>query len=127
MTEIVFDTSVLIDHLRGVGKATALVEKVKGGAIIGYISIMTEAELFAGKDAEDGRKRALLEELLGLFSKIEVNEEIARMAGDFRRKYGTNIADGIIASTASSMHCKLLTKDIRDFKPIKEIVAEEPY
>jgi len=127
MTEVVFDTSVLIDHLRNVGAATALIEKVKNGTIIGYISIITEAELFAGKHVENSIKRRLLEELLSLFSRVDVNGEIARVAGSFRRKYDTNLVDGIIASTASNLHCKLITKDIKDFKPIKEISVEEPY
>lgn len=127
MTEVVFDTSVLVDHLRNVGAATALVEKVKSGAIIGYISVITEAELFAGKDAEDNRKKNLLEELLNLFSMVDVNGEIARVAGGFRRKYGTNLVDGIVAATANNLHCKLITKDVKDFKPIKEISVEEPY
>lgn len=127
MTEVVFDTSIIIDHLRNVNAATALIEKVKTGTIIGYISIITEAELFAGKDVENNIKKGLLEELLNLFSKVDVNGEIARVAGSFRRKYGTNLVDSIIASTASNLHCKLITRDIKDFKPIKEILVEEPY
>lgn len=127
MTEALFDTSVLIDHLRNVAAATALIEKVKNGTINGYISVITEAEIFAGKDAEEITKKRLLDELLNLFSKVDVNSEIARTAGVFRRKYGMNLLDGIIASTASNLRCRLITKDIKDFKPIKEISVEEPY
>ncbi len=100
MNELVFDTDILVDHLRGTNKATELIEKVKEGSIIGYISILTEAELFAGKDSEDNNKRMLLTELLSLFNKIEVNEAIARLAGEFRRKYNITLADAIIAATA---------------------------
>lgn len=127
MSEIVFDTSILVDHLRGVGKATELVENVRRRMYVGYISTVTEAELFSGKDVENVTRKLFLEDLLDLFSVVDVNREIARTAGEFRRKYGTNLADGIIASTAKALRCKLATKDIKDFKPIKEILIIEPY
>jgi predicted nucleic acid-binding protein len=46
--KVVFDT-IIIDHLRNVKQATELVRKVKDKKIIGYVSTLTEAELFAGK------------------------------------------------------------------------------
>src|SRR5271155_605723 len=118
MKELVFDTSILIDHLRNVQKATELIEEVREGSIIGYISILTEAELFAGKDSEDNNKRALLIELLAIFNKIEVNEGIARLAGDFKRKYNITLADAIIGATSFMTRCKLITQNIKDFKKI---------
>lgn len=127
MTELLFDTSILVDHLRGVAKATELVENVRNGRTIGYISILTEAELFAGKDSEAERKRALLVELLNLFNKIDVNQSIARVAGEFRRKYNVTLADAIIAATAFIVRCNVATQNIKDFKRIAEINAEKPY
>ena len=127
MSELVFDTSILIDHLRNVDKATEIVEKVKEGSIVGYISILTEAELFAGKDSADSNKRALLVELLNIFNKIEVNEGIARLAGEFKRKYNISLADAIIAATSFMTRCKLITQNIKDFKKISEIASEKPY
>ena len=52
MEELLFDTNIIIGHLRGNPKATALLEKVREGSIVGYISTLTEAELFAGRDVE---------------------------------------------------------------------------
>lgn len=127
MEERLFDTNILVDHLRGNPKATELLERVREGGIVGYISILTEAELFAGKDAEDYRKRALLAELLSLFNKINIDEIIAKVAGEFKRRYQITLADAIIAATAFVLRCKLATKNMKDFKRIKEIAAEEPY
>ena len=127
MSEAVFDTSVLIDHLRNVGKATELIERVRDGLIIGYVSTLTEAELFAGKDSGDDKKRALLIELLNLFNKIEVDEGVARVGGEFRRKYGVSLSDAIIAATAFMVRCGLLTQNARDFRRIREIKTEQPY
>lgn len=127
MDELVFDTSILVDHLRGTRNATALIEKVKDGSIIGHISILTEAELFAGRDSEDSNRRAMLIELLSLFNKMDMNEVIARIAGEFRRKYGISLADAIIAATAFILRSRLITQNMKDFTKIKEIHAEKPY
>lgn len=127
MAEVLFDTSVLIDHLRGVTAATALIKSVKEGRIIGYISALTEAELFAGKDSESEQKAALLENLLALFESIAVNPEIARRAGMLRLKHGVELADAVIGATALNLRCKLYTKNVKDFAKMKEISVQEPY
>jgi len=127
MSEAVFDTSILVDHLRGLPGATMAVEKVREGSMIGHISILTEAELFAGRDADDPDKRALMIELLNIFDKTDVNEGVARVAGEFRRRYGVPLPDAIIAATAFLTRCKIITKNSKDFKRIKEINVEEPY
>lgn len=127
MTEAVFDTSILIDHLRDVPSATNLLKKVQEGEITGYISTLTETELFSGKDGNDPVKRDMLARLIGRFGRIEVSSNIARKAGDIRRAYGTLVGDAVIAATAESMNCRLFTKNIKDFRKIKEIEAEEPY
>jgi len=41
--KFVFDTSILIDHLRGVRNAKLLIEKVERKEIEGIISVITEA------------------------------------------------------------------------------------
>ncbi len=127
MIEAVFDTNIIIDHLKGVKKATELMEKARTGIVVGYISIYTEAELFAGKDIENDRRKAELTELLGIFNKVDVNENIARIAGEFKRKYSIPLGDAIISATAFLMRSKVFTMDIKDFSKVKEISAERPY
>ena len=127
MPEAVFDTNIIIDSLRNVDKAKLLLKQVESGSVSGYLSTIAIAELFAGKDAEDSTKRELWEGLLGLFSKIEVSEEIAKIGGEIRRRYGISTVDAIIAATAVNLRCKLLTQDVKDFSRISEITAEKPY
>ncbi|MDE1762053.1 MAG: type II toxin-antitoxin system VapC family toxin [Candidatus Micrarchaeota archaeon] len=127
MSEVVVDTSVIVDHLRNIPKATALIEKIKEGSMVGYISVLTEAELFAGKDSGDQEKRTSLIELLSLFNKVEMTEGLARVAGDFRRKYGVPLSDAIIAATAFMVRCKVVTQNLKDFDRISEIRVEKPY
>lgn len=125
--KVVFDTTILVDHLRNFKRATELVRKVRNKEILGYISALTEAEIFAGKDSADENKKRLLLELISLFNKIHVDNEIAQKAGEFKRKYDVPLDDCIIAATAAVQNSKLWTKNIEDFKNIKEIDVEEPY
>ncbi len=127
MVDVVFDTSIIIDHLRNFKEATKLLEQVKNGLVSGYVSTLTLAELFSGRDAENPSKRIVWEEMLNLFTKIEVSEDIAKVAGEIKRRHGVSLTDAVIAATASSLHCKLLTQDIRDFAKVSEITAEKPY
>lgn len=123
----VIDTSVLIDHLRGFEPAKAVIEKISGKYFIAYMSSLTEAELFSGENAKLEKKREELINLIKLFEKVIVNNEIAQKAGEFRRDYGIEIPDAIIAATAFHQNCKLWTKNKKDFENIKGIIVEEPY
>lgn len=125
--EALLDTSVLIDFLRKNEKAKDIFSHIEDGKIKGFISVMTEAELFSGKEAEIEKKRNAIVKLIELFKKIDVDDEIAQIAGNFRRHYNVALLDCIIAATAFSQDLKIWTKDVKDFKNIKEVKAEEPY
>ena len=73
------------------------------------------------------RKLKKAVDLILLFTKIEVNNQILQTAGEFRRNYDVQLPDAIIASTAFLQNAKLWTKNIEDFRKIKEIEVEEPY
>lgn len=127
MAELLFDTNLLINHLNGVKEATAWLKKVQDGAISGYLSPITEIEVFSGKDVENPRMMADAEELIKIFGRVELSPEITRVAGRLRQNTKIKLADSIIAATAVVTGYKLLTKNIADFKQIKEIMVEEPY
>lgn len=127
MTEAIIDTSIIIDHLRGFADAEDFISKIRDGRLTGYISTITEAELFSGKDGDEPAKRAELAELITRFGTIDVNSDIARKAGAMRRKYGIFLYDAVIAATAESLNLRVFTKNIKDFQRIKEIKVEEPY
>ena len=127
MTFILFDTSILIDFLRRKEKTKDVLSKVEAGKLTGVISTVTEAELYAGKESSDGKKRDAIVKLIALFRRINVDSIIAQTAGEFRRDYNSSLLDCIIAATALHQKCKLWTKNKKDFEKIKEIEVEEPY
>ena len=64
---------------------------------------------------------------MALFTKFNLDNEISKKTGEFKRKYDILLDDCIIAATAFLQKCKIWTKDIKDFKKIKEIEVKEPY
>lgn len=122
----IIDSTIFIDALRGMEKAKLWLDKIieEGD---GAFSAITEVELLSGKDCNEKEKRESLLHLLSLFEKIPVDNPIAQIAGDFRRKYNILTPDAIIAASALYSNCCLYTKDVKDFSSIKEIKIVNPY
>jgi predicted nucleic acid-binding protein len=118
--KIIVDTSIIIDILRNVKASIDLIQKLSKENLF-FISGITEAELFSGKDADNERKKEKILELLSHFQKINPNNEILQKAGEFRRKYNVSLLDCIIAATAYYLNAGILTKNEKDFSKIKEV------
>ena len=118
--KVLVDTDVIIDALRGVKKAINTLAKLREENEL-LISGITEMELMAGRDASDKRKRELILSFLSKFKKVNPTNETLQLAGEFRRKYDISPPDCIIAATAVLEGAKLLTRNLRDFKRIKEV------
>jgi len=125
--KVLFDTSIIIDHLRKVEAANELIFRLGKKEIFACVSSLTEAELLAGSECENPNKRLAIIEMISMFEKINVVNEIAQTAGNFKRKYRIPLDDCIIASTAFHHKCVLWTKNLKDFEKIVEITTEEPY
>lgn len=112
----VFDSTVLIAHLRGVAEATDLLTQamVEGSAAC---SVLSRVEIEAGM--RSGERPAVAR----LFAALEaraVTDEIAARAGQFLRTYrsshaGIDVVDYVIAATADTLQAKLLTLNVKHF------------
>lgn len=127
MAEVMFDTDILVDYLRGFEPSRSTISKIKDGRLTGYISTITETELFAGEDEKNEEKNALLSELIDMFQKVDVTSAIARRAGKIKRDYGMGVPDSIIAASAMSLNCKLFTRNIKDYETLRGLSVEKPY
>lgn len=107
MAEILVDTDVFIDHLRGV-------RELKRGRHRLHYSVITQAELFAGTSGSD-----LAATLLGPFREISVDRAIAERAGLIRRENRIRLPDALIAATALEHSLSLSTRNRRDFESIR--------
>lgn len=107
MADLLLDTDVFVDHLRGAR------ELAPGDHRIHY-SVITRAELLAGTTATDA-----VNILLGPFREITVNRGIAERAGRIRRESGVRLPDALIAATALEGGLGLVTRNHADFDRVR--------
>lgn len=104
MADVLVDTDVFVDHLRGA------VELRTGRHRLHY-SVITRAELFAGTTASD-----LVSQLLGPLREVVVDRAVAERAGRIRRETDVRLPDALIAATALEHKLELATRNTRDFR-----------
>jgi predicted nucleic acid-binding protein len=105
VADVLLDTDVLIDHLRGARRLA-----VEAGSP--SYSVVTRAELFAGRASEE---QAVMT-LLAPFRELDVDRATAERAGRLRREHGVRLADALIAATALVHGLVLVTRNLRDFE-----------
>ena len=108
MADLLVDTDVFVDHLRGA-------RRFRPGEHTIWYSVVTRAELFAGRGTEEDR----VGQLLAPFRELPVSREVAERAGRLRRGSAIRMADALIAATALEHGCSLLTRNTRDFQAIE--------
>ena len=124
---VILDTSVIIDHLRGVGlkKETTLLKfarkNPKSTLVFSVISIQ---ELHEGQSTLDERKEEILLSVLNPLNVLPYTYEIAKTAGELARdsEIKVDFADFAIAATAIVNGCDLLTLNQKHFKNIPDLV-----
>ena len=114
------DTNVIIYFLKGDLKVKKFLnEEISKGSRF-FISAITEAELF-GYPALANEEALKIEEMLKTISIIPIDSQIAKLAGFFKRKYKISLPDAIVAATSYQTNTTLITRNIKDFKKIREI------
>ncbi|GIU98123.1 MAG: ribonuclease VapC [Actinomycetota bacterium] len=113
----VVDTTVAVDHLRGLAPATRLLTELAADGDTLAASEITRFELLAG--ARQSELRAL-EAFFSALVWVPIDEEISRTAGALahrlRRSHrGIDDADYLIAATALVLEADLLTTNLRHF------------
>jgi predicted nucleic acid-binding protein len=123
-SQLLVDTDVFIDFLRGYHEA---VKYVSNNAEDIVISVISTAELYARVKGD--KEKQELRMFLNLFPVLEVTEEIAQIAGlykkEFFKSHNLGLADALIAATAFIHGLNLITLNCKDFPMFKDL--EPPY
>ncbi len=112
--DLLVDTDVFVDHLRGVRRLEAT------GRL--HYSSVTRAELFAGPPAGSESVRMLLEAL----EEVPVDRPVAELAGGIRRETGTALPDALIAASALHRGLSLMTRNRRHFARVEGLRVVDP-
>lgn len=119
MKNVLVDTDILIDFLRGKEKAKAFLSSLVKEPVV-YISALTIVELHAGMKEHEREQTA---DLIDSLNVVDVNREIAEKAGQYKRTLKTQaleLDDCIIAATAFVKQAVLATGNIKHY-PMHDI------
>jgi hypothetical protein len=121
---VLLDTSVIVDILRAFDPALRYARSLED---VPTCSEITRVEILRGLRS---RERGPTERLFATLRWIDVDEPIARRAGELGRMWrrshpGISVPDLVIAATASELGAELATLNVRHF-PMREGL-EPPY
>ena len=115
MAEVLLDTDVLVDHLRGARRLRKTADQFA-------YSVVTRAELYAGRGTDEARVRVLLAPM----REVVVDRTIAERAGILRRGMRIVMPDALIAATALELGIPLVTRNRRDFQAVPDFRLLDP-
>ena len=116
------DSTVLIDHLRGVGEATRWLGKLRQGEAV--ISVIARAEVLCGETEEEALAAY---ELCERFECPPLTKDAATTAAELRRNNGWKLPDAFQAAMAMQSGLKLVTRNTRDFNQKRHAFVLIPY
>ena len=115
MADLLVDTDVFVDHLRGYRSFRAGDDRI-------HYSVITRAELLAGRNTQEGAVSLLL----APFTEISVDRSIAESGGRLRRDRAIALPDALIAATALRDGLTLVTRNRTHFEAIPAITVSAP-
>jgi predicted nucleic acid-binding protein len=123
--DYLIDTNTVIDYLgrKLSDKGMTFMDSVID--LVPNVSIITKIEVL-GFNASASQYR-ILTDFMDDSSIFELTEEVADSCIDLRKKYKTKLPDAIIAATALVYEFTLITRNVSDFKKIKNLKIVDPY
>src|SRR6266508_3344321 len=115
MADLLVDTDVFVDHLRGA-------REFRFGGDSVYYSTISRCELFAGPEHQE----PAVVKLLAPFRSLAVDSRVAEVGGTIRRETGILTPDALIAATAIVHGLSLLTRNRRDFDRVPRLRLTAP-
>jgi predicted nucleic acid-binding protein len=115
------DTNTIIYYLKAEPAAVSVLEPLLAQDVALNISTITELELFSFSALSDADISAI-SQLLDSLVIVPLDSRVARFSGYLRRVYRLKTADSAIAATALLAHTTLVTRNVRDFQHIPNLM-----
>jgi predicted nucleic acid-binding protein len=116
MADLLIDTDIFIDHLRGTRRLQLPPRKTA------MFSVITRCELLSGRGAEEES----IQRLLAPLRELAIDRATAERAGRLRRHVELRTPDALIAATALEHKLTLLTKNARHFNAVSGLRVVGP-
>jgi predicted nucleic acid-binding protein len=125
MEQYLIDTNVLSDYFSNSfsGKATQFIDSVIDS--VPNLSIITQIELLCWKTDNTTEKNVLT--FINDSLIFNINPEVINHCVTLRKKKKVKTSDAIIAATALTHNCTLITNNEKDFTNIKGLKVVNPH
>jgi hypothetical protein len=120
--ELLLDSVILIDHLNDLDQATLFISRLKPADTA--ISVITRAEILTGTHASDLNAVVAL---LNQYQLLGIDIKAADKAANLRKEHGWKLPDAFQAALALNCGLKLVTRNTKDFDPLKHPFVLVPY
>lgn len=120
--KVVVDSSIIIDYLRGGRKWDDFIGSVERDTQL-FLPTVVIFELFSGNSTREKRKLQEMIAFISEFQRIDLNEDIAKVAGELFRdtKIKIQAADCIIAASALQVNAQVVSLNQKHFAQISNI------
>lgn len=120
--KVIVDSSIIIDYLRGGKKWDEFIDYAEKDIQL-FLPTVVIFELFSGSSTRNAYKLREMSAFISEFQRIDLNENIARVAGELFRdaKIKIQAADCIIAATALEIGGTVLTLNEKHFQQIPNL------
>lgn len=120
---VTLDTNIIIALFQGDGRIEQAIRSWQEAGIPLVTSTITLTELLAFPRITKSEEKRLKAFLFSTRA-VPVSWRIAELAGYLRQKYRIRIADALISATAWHETTTLTTRNLRDFRRVREIAVE---
>jgi len=125
IVEYLIDTNILIYHTKASEVVSNFIRDIIAKQRFN-ISILTKIEFLGwNRHSTEGFKRC--RQLIELANIYGLDEEIAEKAIALKRQSKIKLADAVIAATAIMNNFKLVTRNVDDYKMVKELKVFNPF
>lgn len=122
--KIVIDSSIIIDYLRGGKKWDGFISLAETEQDLQlFLPTIVIFELYSGTSTKNIKKLQEMIYFISQFERIDLNEHIARLAGELSRdtKQHIQAPDYIIAASALQANAQVVTLNKKHFEQIPNI------